>query len=162
MSRYREITPAEMDPAQKRVHDQIVAGKRGRFGGPFQLLIRAPEICGLARCVKGDIEAFSEFIRMYLSRYERWSSPLFLLGESYGTTRAAGISGHLSELGINFNGITLLSMVLNFQTLEDTKTNDEPYVYLIPSYTMIAGYHHKLPSDLLSSLLHHLTSDQRD
>src|SRR5207302_8283542 len=98
--------------------------------------------------VKGDIDAFSEFIRMYLSRYERWSSPLFLLGESYGTTRAAGISGHLSELGINFNGITLLSMVLNFQTLEDTKTNDEPYIYLIPSYTMIAGYQHKLPSDL--------------
>ena len=102
--------------------------------------------------VKGDIEAFSEFIRMYLSRYERWSSPLFLLGESYGTTRAAGISGHLSELGINFNGITLLSMVLNFQTLEDTKTNDEPYIYLIPSYTMIAGYHHKLPSDLLQDM----------
>ena len=48
MSRYREIVPAEMNAAQKRVHDQIVAGKRGRFGGPFQLLIRAPEICGLA------------------------------------------------------------------------------------------------------------------
>jgi len=98
--------------------------------------------------VKGDIQAFGEFIRMYLSRYERWSSPLFLLGESYGTTRAAGIAGHLAEQGINFNGITLLSMVLNFQTLEDTRTNDEPYIYLIPSYTMIAGYHHKLPADL--------------
>jgi 4-carboxymuconolactone decarboxylase len=48
MSRYREIAPSEMNPAQKRVHDQIVAGKRGRFGGPFELLIRAPEICGLA------------------------------------------------------------------------------------------------------------------
>src|SRR5438445_12022724 len=48
MSRYREIAPAEMSPAQKRVHDQIIAGKRGRFGGPFELLIRAPEICGLA------------------------------------------------------------------------------------------------------------------
>lgn len=48
MSRYRELSPAELNPAQKRVHDQIVAGKRGRFGGPFQLLIRAPEICGLA------------------------------------------------------------------------------------------------------------------
>src|SRR4029077_5711891 len=45
MSRYRDITAAEMNPAQKRVHDQIIAGKRGRFGGPFQLLIRAPEIC---------------------------------------------------------------------------------------------------------------------
>jgi len=48
MSRYRAIAPAEMSPAQKRVHDQIIAGKRGRFGGPFELLIRAPEICGLA------------------------------------------------------------------------------------------------------------------
>ena len=48
MSRYREISPAEMSPAQKRVHDQIIAGKRGRFGGPFELLILAPEICGLA------------------------------------------------------------------------------------------------------------------
>ena len=102
--------------------------------------------------VKGDIQVFSEFIRMYISRYERWSSPLFLLGESYGTTRAAGIAGHLAEQGINFNGITLLSMVLNFQTLEDTKTNDEPYIYLIPSYTMIAGYHHKLPADLQQDL----------
>jgi carboxypeptidase C (cathepsin A) len=98
--------------------------------------------------VKGDIEAFSEFIRMYISRYERWSSPLFLLGESYGTTRSAGIAGHLAEEGITFNGITLLSMVLNFQTLEDTRTNDEPYIFLIPSFTMIAGYHHKLASDL--------------
>ena len=48
MSRYREITVAEMNPAQKAVHDQIIAGKRGRFGGPFQLLIRAPEICKYA------------------------------------------------------------------------------------------------------------------
>jgi 4-carboxymuconolactone decarboxylase len=48
MSRYRDITVAEMNPAQKRVHDQIIAGKRGRFGGPFQLLIRAPEICEYA------------------------------------------------------------------------------------------------------------------
>ena len=45
MARYREITPAEMTPGQRRVHDLIVAGRRGRFGGPFQLLIRAPEIC---------------------------------------------------------------------------------------------------------------------
>src|SRR6266700_4515037 len=111
-----------------------------------------PELSKKFWGVKGDIEAFSEFIRMYISRYDRWSSPLFLLGESYGTTRSAGIAGHLAEQGINFNGITLLSMVLNFQTLEDTKTNDEPYIYLIPSYTMIAGYHHKLSSDLEQDL----------
>ena len=102
--------------------------------------------------VKGDIDSFSEFIRMYLSRYGRWGSPLFLLGESYGTTRAAGVAGNLSQLGISFNGITLLSMVLNFQTLEETKTNDEPYPLLIPSYCMIAGFHHKLPADLAGDM----------
>jgi carboxypeptidase C (cathepsin A) len=98
--------------------------------------------------VKGDIQAFSEFIRMYISRYERWNSPLFLFGESYGTTRSAGIAGQLAEQGISFNGITLLSTAIDFQTLVDSKTNDEPYVQLIPTFTMIAGYHHKLPADL--------------
>jgi len=98
--------------------------------------------------VKGDVQAFSEFIRMYISRYERWNSPLFLFGESYGTTRSAGIAGELAEEGISFNGITLLSIAIDFQTLEDSKTNDEPYILLIPSFTMIAGYHHKLPADL--------------
>jgi 4-carboxymuconolactone decarboxylase len=48
MSRYREIAPNEMSPAQRRVHDQIIAGKRGRFGGPFHILIRSPEICEYA------------------------------------------------------------------------------------------------------------------
>ena len=102
--------------------------------------------------VKGDIEAFSEFIRLYLSRYERWNSPLFLFGESYGTTRAAGIAGHLAGQGISFNGITLLSTALSFQTLEDTKSNDQPYVLLIPTFTMIAGYHKKLPADLMQDM----------
>ena len=98
--------------------------------------------------VKGDIEAFSEFVRLYLTRNERWSSPLFLFGESYGTTRAAGIAGNLSDQGISFNGITLLSTALSFQTLVDNKSNDQPYILLIPTFTMVAGYHKKLPSDL--------------
>jgi carboxypeptidase C (cathepsin A) len=102
--------------------------------------------------VKGDIEAFSEFIRLYLSRYERWSSPLFLFGESYGTTRAAGIAGNLADQGISFNGITLLSTALTFQTLEYTKSNDQPYILLIPTFTMIAGYHKKLPPDLMQDV----------
>jgi carboxypeptidase C (cathepsin A) len=102
--------------------------------------------------VKGDIEAFSEFIRLYLTRYERWNSPLFLFGESYGTTRAAGIAGHLADQGISFNGITLLSTALSFQTLEDTKSNDQPYILLIPTFTMIAGYHKKLPPDLMQDM----------
>jgi carboxypeptidase C (cathepsin A) len=102
--------------------------------------------------MKGDIEAFSEFIRLYISRNERWSSPLYLFGESYGTTRSAGIAGFLSNRGISFNGITLLSTVLNFETLEDNFTNDQPYVFLVPSFTMIAGYHHKLAPDLAQDM----------
>lgn len=102
--------------------------------------------------VKGDIESFSEFIRLYISRNERWASPLFILGESYGTTRAAGIAGYLADRGISFNGITLLSTVLNFETLEEKFTNDQPYVFLIPSFTMIAGYHHKLAPDLAQDM----------
>jgi carboxypeptidase C (cathepsin A) len=102
--------------------------------------------------VKGDIEAFSEFIRLYLSRYERWSSPLFLFGESYGTTRAAGIAGNLADQGVSFNGITLLSTALSFQTLEYNKSNDQPYILLIPTFTMIAGYHKKLPPDLMQDM----------
>ncbi|HEX7191829.1 MAG TPA: peptidase S10, partial [Thermoanaerobaculia bacterium] len=81
--------------------------------------------------LQGDIEAFGEFIRLYISRNERWSSPLYLLGESYGTTRAAGISGYLTDHGINFAGIMLLSEVLNFETLEFAATNDVPYPLIL-------------------------------
>src|SRR6266849_6123970 len=98
--------------------------------------------------VKGDVQGFGEFIRLYMSRYDRWTSPLFLLGESYGTTRAAGIAGYLADHGISFNGVTLLSMAIDFQTLEWNKSNDLPYALLLPTFNMIAGYHHKLPADL--------------
>ena len=112
----------------------------------------SPELFKKFWGVKGDIQSFSEFIRLYLSRYERWGSPLFLFGESYGTTRAAGISGYLADHGISFNGITLLSMALSFQTLEFNSTNDEPYILLIPTFTTIAGYHDKLPPDLAQDM----------
>jgi carboxypeptidase C (cathepsin A) len=102
--------------------------------------------------VKGDVQAFGEFIRLYLSRYDRWSSPLFLLGESYGTTRAAGIAGYLADNGISFNGVTLLSMAVDFQTLEWNKSNDLPYALLLPTFNVIAGYHHKLSADLSQDL----------
>jgi len=102
--------------------------------------------------VTGDVQAFGEFIRLYISRYDRWSSPLFLLGESYGTTRAAGIAGYLDDHGIAFNGVTLLSMAVDFQTLEWNKSNDLPYFLLVPTFNMIAGYHHKLSADLTQDL----------
>jgi carboxypeptidase C (cathepsin A) len=102
--------------------------------------------------VKGDIEAFGEFIRLYVTRYERWTSPLFILGESYGTTRAAGIANYLADHGISFNGITLLSVAMDLGTLEWAKNNDVPYFLLVPSFTMIAAYHKRLPPDLMQDL----------
>jgi len=102
--------------------------------------------------LRGDVQAFGEFIRLYLSRYDRWTSPLFLLGESYGTTRAAGLAGYLADHGIAFNGVTLLSMAVDFQTLEWNKSNDLPYALLLPTFNMIAGYHHKLSGDLTQDM----------
>ncbi|HWX91206.1 MAG TPA: hypothetical protein VNY29_01130 [Terriglobales bacterium] len=102
--------------------------------------------------VKGDIEAFGEFIRLYLTRNDRWPSPLFILGESYGTTRAAGIANHLADHGISFNGITLLSTAMDLGTLEWSKNNDVPYILLVPSFTMIAAYHKRLAPDLMQDL----------
>jgi carboxypeptidase C (cathepsin A) len=102
--------------------------------------------------VKGDVQAFGEFIRLYLSRYDRWNSPLFLLGESYGTTRAAGIAGYAADHGIAFNGVTLLSMAVDFQTLQWNKSNDLPYLLLVPTFNMVAAYHHKLSADLTQDM----------
>ncbi len=102
--------------------------------------------------VKGDIEAFGEFIRLYQTRYERWPSPLFILGESYGTTRAAGIANYVADRGIAFNGITLLSTAMDLGTLEWSKNNDVPYVLLVPSFTMIAAYHKRLAPELMQDL----------
>ncbi len=67
---------------------------------------------------EGDLESVGEFIRLYLTRFERWGSPKFLAGESYGTTRSAALSQYLLDNdGIYLNGITLISTVLNFETI---------------------------------------------
>jgi carboxypeptidase C (cathepsin A) len=97
--------------------------------------------------LRGDIESVGEFIRLYLGRYERWASPLFLVGESYGTTRAAGLSGYLVEHGIAFNGIMLISSILNFQTTDSSPGNDLPYILFLPTFASAAWYHKKLGPD---------------
>lgn len=102
--------------------------------------------------LQGDIESVGEFIRLYLTRYERWMSPLYLVGESYGTTRAAGVAGHLIERGIAFNGIVLVSSVLNFQMSHHGQGNDIPYALILPTYTATAFYHGKLDKDLSRDL----------
>ena len=90
---------------------------------------------------------------MYLTRYERWASPLFLVGESYGTTRASALSGYLIDRGIAFNGIMLVSAIMNFQTHGFAPGNDLPYALFLPSYAATAWYHKRLPSDLQSRSL---------
>lgn len=96
----------------------------------------------------GDLTSVGQFIRLYLTRYQRWASPLFLAGESYGTTRAAGLAGRLVDWGIAFNGIILISTILNFQTARFEPGNDLPYVLFLPTYTATAWYHGKLPTEL--------------
>lgn len=102
---------------------------------------------------KIDIESVGEFIRLYTTRYKRWSSPKFLIGESYGTTRAAGLSGFLQDRhGMFLNGIMLVSSILNFQDARFDIGNDLPNILFLPSYTATAWYHKKLPKELQEDL----------
>lgn len=100
--------------------------------------------------VDEDIKSVGEFIRLYITRENRWLSPKFLCGESYGTTRAAGLAGHLQEeFHMDINGIALISAVLNFQTLDKMDSgNDLPHLLYLPAFAATAWYHKKLPADL--------------
>ncbi|MCX6625940.1 MAG: peptidase S10, partial [Acidobacteria bacterium] len=98
---------------------------------------------------KGDIESVGEFIRLYVTRNNRWASPKYLIGESYGTTRAAELSGHLQNtLGMNLNGVALISSILNFETARFARGNDLPFILFLPTYTATAWYHKRLPAEL--------------
>jgi len=96
-----------------------------------------------------DLEAVGEFIRRYVSRNNRWGSPKFVAGESYGGLRAAGLAGHLQErYGMYLNGIAVVSGVVDFKTLSPDAGNDVPYLAFLSSMTATAHYHKKLPPDL--------------
>ena len=98
---------------------------------------------------KEDIQSVGDFIRLWTTKYGRWSSPKFIAGESYGTTRAAGLSDYLeSRYGLYLNGIVLISSVLNFQAIDFSPGNDQPYPLFLPSYASAAWYHKKLSADL--------------
>jgi carboxypeptidase C (cathepsin A) len=102
--------------------------------------------------VKEDIQSVGTFIRLYLTKYNRWLSPKFIAGESYGTTRAAGLSSYLqNKLGINLNGLILISEALNFESIVFTPGNDLPYILFLPTYTTTAWYHHKLSPEFQSN-----------
>ncbi len=101
---------------------------------------------------QGDIASVSEFIRLWLGRYQRWSSPLYMIGESYGTFRAAGVAGYLVDRGVAFNGVVLISSILQYQTARFSPGNDLPYSLFLPTYTAIAWYHKKLEAGLQGDL----------
>ncbi len=101
----------------------------------------------------GDIESLGEFIRLWTTRHERWRSPKYLCGESYGVFRAAGLAEHLhSRYGMYLNGVVLLSGLLDFATLREGPGNDLPSIVFLPTLTATAHFHNKLPSDLQASL----------
>ncbi len=94
---------------------------------------------------KEDIESVGQFIQLYTSKNGRWASPKYLAGESYGTTRAAGLSSHLlSRYGMFLNGIVLISQITNFQTARFEIGNDLPYMLFLPTYAATAWHHKKL------------------
>jgi carboxypeptidase C (cathepsin A) len=103
--------------------------------------------------VKKDIQSVGDFIRVWTTRNKRWTSPKFLIGESYGTTRAAGLAGYLHQRhGMYLNGIMFISSILNFITAQFDEGNDLPYILFLPTYTATAWYHKKLFGGLQEDL----------
>src|SRR5207248_1046671 len=110
----------------------------------------------------GDLRAFGEFTNAYLTAYSRWPSPKYLIGESYGTIRSAGLSQEIQERhGIELNGIVLVSSLLTYQTLSPAPDNDVAYAANIETFTADAWYHKKLPSDLQSLTVKQVVDQSR-
>ncbi len=103
--------------------------------------------------IEADVHSIGCFIQQYTTRYERWLSPKFIAGESYGTLRAVELADYLhSNYGMDINGIVLLSSALDFQTFSFQLGNDLPYVLFLPSYAATAFYHKKLAPELQQDL----------
>jgi carboxypeptidase C (cathepsin A) len=103
--------------------------------------------------VKGDYESLGEFVRLYLGRYGRMTSPVFLCGESYGTFRIAGLADHLMGKNIALAGLIMVSAILNYGASVNAKGHDLPYALVLPTYAAAAWYHKLLPKDLQSKPL---------
>ncbi len=102
----------------------------------------------------GDIQSVGEFIRRYTTEQQRWASPKYLVGESYGTTRAAGLSQYLIDAyGMYLNGVILVSSILDFQTARFEAHNDLPYLLFLPTYAASAYYHKQLDKSYLDRKL---------
>ncbi|HZL12647.1 MAG TPA: peptidase S10 [Verrucomicrobiae bacterium] len=132
--------------------------------GASDLVFIDPVATGFSRAAKNekvdkffgdsaDLDSIGEFIRLWTTRHERWLSPKFLCGESYGVFRAAGLADELrSRYGMYLNGLILNSGVLDFGTIWEQTGNDLPFVLYLPAYTAAAQFHKKLPPDLQNDL----------
>jgi carboxypeptidase C (cathepsin A) len=110
-----------------------------------------------------DLESVGAFIRLYVSRNERWASPKFIAGESYGTTRASGLAGLLQDkYGMYLNGLLLISVALDFQTIRFDHGNDMPPLIYLPTYAATAWHHKKLAKDLQKMTLVNLMREVED
>ena len=97
--------------------------------------------------VDEDGNAFQQFIRRYITTNDRWNSPKYLLGESYGTTRSAVLAKKLEDKGIAVSGVTLMSTVLDFASLEGRRGDDERFWTYLPTFAATAAYYKKLPQE---------------
>jgi carboxypeptidase C (cathepsin A) len=102
---------------------------------------------------EADVESIGSVIRLWTTRNARWASPKYLAGESYGTTRAAGLAGWLQDQGYYLNGVMLISSILNFGTARFDSGNDLAYILFLPTYTATSWYHKRLPADLQNGTL---------
>ena len=91
--------------------------------------------------VDGDIEALAEVMRAWLTRHQRWNSPLYLAGESYGTTRGAGLAEKMLDLGAVLSGVILVSCAMDLQTLVFAPANDLPFALFLPAFANVSQYH---------------------
>ncbi len=95
--------------------------------------------------VDGDISSVSNFIKQYINEFDRWNSPKYLLGESYGTMRSAGVAKFLQErLGISVNGVILVSVVLDLRQLTFAAGDDISYILYLPTYAATSLFHNKI------------------
>jgi carboxypeptidase C (cathepsin A) len=132
--------------------------------GASDLVFIDPVATGFSRAAKdeksdaffgdsADLDSVGEFIRLWTTRHDRWLSPKYLCGESYGVFRAAGLADHLRDrYGMYLNGLILVSGVLDFATIWNDPGNDLPYPLILPAYTAAAQFHKKLPPDLQDDL----------
>ena len=151
--------PLEADPAPSPPPYRLVDNHHTLLAHS-DLVFIDPVSTGYSRAVKGekpadfhgldpDVRSVGDLIRLWVSREARWSSPVYLIGESYGTTRAAALAAYLQERhALYLSGVMLVSSILDFATARFEPGNDLPALLYLPSYTAVAHYHGQLDADL--------------